>query len=402
MDSSVIIVVLLVALVISISVSVKALIRQKNSSDLDSEASKEEVTSMLERLTSDLKVQMGELANKALQDNNEQFLTLASERMNVVKEQTKGLLDPFTKQIDQLGKTVSELRSAHDKEKGAVETLTSRMGELSASNVALTEALRSPTARGAWGENQLRNVIELAGMAPYCDYEEQATGENRSGSIGRPDVRVRLPNGAHLAVDAKVPLDAYLEAQESSDQAEIESHLSRHASALRSHVNALANRKYWEQNDGPAPEFVVLFVPGESFLADALRVDVSLLQDAMEKRVLLASPVNLLALLWAVARGWQEARITEHAKEIADLGEELYERIGTVLGHMDKTGRGLNSAVNSYNTMIGSVDGRLMATLRKFPDLGIGNEVIASPEELETKPRDLQAEEMKGLSQPEN
>lgn len=401
MDSSVIIVVLLVALVISISVSVKALIRQKNSSDLDSEASKEEVTSMLERLTSDLKVQMGELANKALQDNNEQFLTLASERMNVVKEQTKGLLDPFEKQIEQLGKTVSELRSAHDKEKGVVETLASRMGELSESNVALTEALRSPTARGAWGENQLRNVIELAGMTPYCDYEEQSTGENRSGNAIRPDVVVRLPNGAYLAVDAKVPLDAYLEAQESSDKTEIENHLSRHATSLRAHVNALASRKYWELNDGPAPEFVVLFVPGESFLADALRVDVSLLQDAMEKKVLLASPVNLLALLWAVARGWQEARITEHAKEIADLGEELYERIGTVLNHMDKTGRGLTSAVNAYNTMIGSVDGRLMVTLRKFPNLGIGSNEILSPEELENKPRDLQVEEMKGLSSPE-
>tara|TARA_B100001123_G_scaffold243653_1_gene272381 strand:+ start:3628 stop:4836 length:1209 start_codon:yes stop_codon:yes gene_type:complete len=401
MDSSVIIVVLLIALTTSVFVSVKTLRNQKVSSHMKSDESEDEVSSMLERLTSDLKVQMGELATKALQDNNEQFLTLASERMNVVKEQTKGLLDPFVKQIDQLGKTVSELRSAHDKEKGVVETLTSRMGELSASNVALTEALRSPTARGAWGENQLRNVIELAGMTPYCDYEEQSTGENRSGNIIRPDVIVRLPNGAYLAVDAKVPLDAYLEAQESSDQVEIENHLSRHATALRAHVNALASRKYWELNDGPAPEFVVLFVPGESFLADALRVDVSLLQDAMEKRVLLASPVNLLALLWAVARGWQEARITEHAKEIADLGEELYERIGTVLGHIDKTGRGLTSAVNAYNTMVGSVDGRLMVTLRKFPNLGIGNDEISSPEELEAKPRDLQVDEMQGLSSPE-
>ncbi|MBU39174.1 MAG: hypothetical protein CL430_01230 [Acidimicrobiaceae bacterium] len=404
MDSSLVIIILIVALAVSIFVTAKALRNQKVFSDTDTDETKgnDDMASMVAQLTLELKAQMGEVASKALQDNNEQFLTLASERMNVVKEQTKGLLDPFTKQIDQLGKTVSELRSAHDKEKGAVETLTSRMGELSASNVALTEALRSPTARGAWGENQLRNVIELAGMTPYCDYEEQPTGENRSGNIGRPDVRVRLPNGAHLAVDAKVPLDAYLEAQEASDQSEIENHLSRHASALRSHVNALAGRKYWEQNDGPAPEFVVLFVPGESFLADALRVDVSLLQDAMEKRVLLASPVNLLALLWAVARGWQEARITEHAKEIADLGEELYERIGTVLGHMDKTGRGLNQAVNAYNTMIGSVDGRLMVTLRKFPDLGIGNEEISTPEELETKPRDLQVDEMKGLSSPEN
>ena len=200
MDSSVIIVVLLIALTTSVFVSVKTLRNQKVSSHMKSDESEDEVSSMLERLTSDLKVQMGELATKALQDNNEQFLTLASERMNVVKEQTKGLLDPFVKQIDQLGKTVSELRSAHDKERGVVETLTSRMGELSASNVALTEALRSPTARGAWGENQLRNVIELAGMTPYCDYEEQSTGENRSGNIIRPDVIVRPVSYTHLTL----------------------------------------------------------------------------------------------------------------------------------------------------------------------------------------------------------
>ena len=395
MDSSAAIYVLLIVLIVIVFFLFRLLSKQRSLPE--STSADNEVTLLVNQLASELKIQIGEVATKALNDNNEQFLTLASERMNVVKEQTKGLLDPFAEQINQLGKTVGELRSAHEKERGTVQTLTSQIGELNASTVALGEALRSPTARGAWGENQLRNVIELSGMEPYCDYEEQSTGENRSGAIGRPDVRVRLPNGAYLAVDAKVPLNAYLEAQQASDPNDVTSHLSRHSSALRAHMNSLAARKYWEQNDGPAPEFVVLFVPGESFLADALRVDVSLLQDAMEKRVLLASPVNLLALLWAVARGWQEARITEHAKEIADLGEELYERIGTVLGHMDKTGRGLTSAVSSFNNMVGSVEGRLMVTLRRFPDLGVGSEEISKPEEIESIARDLQAEETTDL-----
>jgi DNA recombination protein RmuC len=231
-------------------------------------------------------------------------------------------------------------------------------------------------------------------MVPYCDYEEQATGENREGAGGRPDVRVRMPNGAHLAVDAKVPLSAYLDAQAATDAVDVDRHMARHAAALRAHVNALASKKYWEQNEGPAPEFVVLFVPGESFLADALRSDVSLLQDAMEKRVLLASPVNLLALLWSVARGWQEARIAENARLIADLGEDLYSRMGKVLEHLGKTGRGLDQAVRSYNDLIGSVEGRLLVTLRRFPELGVGTDPLESPSELESLPRSPQVPEV--------
>jgi DNA recombination protein RmuC len=203
-----------------------------------------------------------------------------------------------------------------------------------------------------------------------------------------------MPNGAHLAVDAKVPLSAYLDAQAATDAVDVDRHMARHAAALRAHVNALASKKYWEQNEGPAPEFVVLFVPGESFLADALRSDVSLLQDAMEKRVLLASPVNLLALLWSVARGWQEARIAENARLIADLGEDLYSRMGKVLEHLGKTGRGLDQAVRSYNDLIGSVEGRLLVTLRRFPELGVGTDPLESPSELESLPRSPQVPEV--------
>ena len=349
-------------------------------------------------IAAEVRVQTGEAATLALQANNEQFLALATERMNAVQEQTRGLLDPFAEQMRQLGRTVGDLRTAHDKEKGAVDALTTEIGrqitELTSSTVTLSQALRSPTARGAWGENQLRNVIELSGMAPYCDYEEQPTGQNREGARGRPDVRVRMPSGAHLAVDAKVPLSAYLDAQVATDPAEVEGHLARHAAALRAHMRDLSGRRYWEQDDGPAPEFVVLFVPGESFLADALRSDTTLLQDAMEKRVLLASPVNLLALLWSVARGWQEARVSEHAREIAELGEELYDRVGTVLGHVDRTGRGLATAVRAYNDLVGSVDGRLLVTMRKFPDLGAGSGDLVAANEVEALPRRVQAEEL--------
>ncbi len=352
---------------------------------------------LLERVTSEMRVQMGQLAGEALAVNNEQFLALAEQRFQNQQERTKNLLDPFGIQMKSLGETVGKLRAAHEQDKGAVEKMTDEMtrqiGQLSNSTASLTEALRSPTARGAWGENQLRNVIELAGMEAYCDYEEQTVGENREGISGRPDVRVRMPNGAHLAVDAKVPLAAYLDAQAAAEQSEVERHLARHAASLRSHVISLSSKRYWEQNDGPAPEFVVLFVPGESFLADALRADAGLLQEAMEKRVLLASPVNLLALLWAVAKGWQEATIAESAREIADLGADLYSRMSKVLEHLAKTGRGLDQAISSYNDLVGSVEGRLLVTLRRFPELAGGTGDLEAPSEVESSARSLQRSE---------
>ncbi len=337
-------------------------------------------------------------ATDALAANSEQFLTLAGERMGVVHEQTKGLLDPVTAKMDELGRTVASLQKAHDTQKGSVDQLTSQMGAqisaLNASTTTLAEALRSPTYRGSWGEQQLRNVIEMAGMTRYCDFDEQTAGENRAGTGVRPDVRVRLPNGAHLAIDAKTPFDAYQRAQEATDPAEVERELSLHATALKKHVDDLASKKYWEHNDGPAPEYVVLFVPGESFLADAARARPDLLQEAMRKRVLLASPVNLLALLWAVARGWQEARISDHARDIAELGQEVYDRMGTVLGHVDKTGKGLVSAVRAYNELVGSVDSRLLVSLRKFPELGTSGDELVTPAEVEVLPRSLQADEL--------
>ena len=198
-----------------------------------------ESASLAQQVAVALDAQLRKVAAEALTDNNEQFLTLATERFNTVTEQTKGLLQPVTSQMKQLGETVAELRKAHDAEKGAVDQMVVQMGsqinQLNHSTVSLAEALRSPTYRGAWGDNQLRNIIEMAGMTRYCDFDEQTSGENREGAAGRPDVRVRLPNGAHLAVDAKTPFDAYWRAQQATEPEEIERELVLHAAALKKH-----------------------------------------------------------------------------------------------------------------------------------------------------------------------
>ncbi len=348
-------------------------------------------TALAQHIGAEVKAQMSEVATAALEANNKQFLTLADQKM-------QGLQAPFDAEMKKLAEEVGRLEESNKTRKGAVDELMKQMGtkitELNTSTVTLSEALRSPTYRGSWGEQQLRNVIEMAGMTPYCDFEEQTGGENREGNRVRPDVRVRLPNGAHLAIDAKTPFDAYARAQEATDPAVVELELKAHAKALKSHVDDLASKKYWEHNDGPAPEYVILFVPGESFLADAARARPELLAEAMNKKVLLASPVNLLALLWAVHRGWQEARISENAREIAELGEDLYNRVGVLLEHVDKTGRGLNTAVNAYNKLVGSVDGRLMPSLRKFPELGVGSDELSTPQSLEALPQQVQAAEL--------
>ena len=357
-----------------------------------------DATALAAQIGAEVRAQVTESAANALKLNNDQFLTLAAERMGAVHEKTKGLLDPFSEQMRKLGETVGHLQTAHEKDKGAVGAMTLQLGrqmsDLQTSTTTLTEALRSSSARGAWGENQLRNVIELSGMEPYCDFTEQVTAQNLAGDRIRPDVKVRLPNGAQLFVDAKVPLDAYLRAQEATDQTVVDAELKAHAKALEMHVKALAGKKYWEADGEPSPEFVVLFVPGESFLADALRAEPGLLQEAMNQRVLLASPVNLLALLWAVAGGWQQARLADNARTIAELGTELSARVGTLLDHVAKTGRGLGTAIGAYNRLVGSVDDRLMPTMRKFPDLGVGSDELASPSDIELGPRDLRAAEL--------
>jgi DNA recombination protein RmuC len=231
-------------------------------------------------------------------------------------------------------------------------------------------------------------------MAPYCDFAEQSVASGEGGRQ-RPDLTVNLPNGAFIVVDSKVPLSAYLEMQDAANEAERQRLLVEHGKAMRAHVKALAEKRYWEQFP-ESPDFVVMFVPGESFLADALRVDASLAEDAMRSRVVVTSPMSLMALLLTVARGWQTRQIAENATKVQSEAAELYRRIDTVLESMAKTGRGLTTATDAYNKMIGSVEARLLPSMRRFREFGVPGDDLVDVPQLEHSVREIGAEELGG------
>ena len=316
-----------------------------------------------------VEAEMRKTAQETLQASTQQSAEFFAAQQRNIENQTRALLSPFEEQIKGLSGSVTALQTTYSQEQGTVAQLAVQITSLQSTTTTLTNSLKSPTARGSWGENQLRNVIQLAGMEPYCDYSEQFTG-GAAEADQRPDVVVRLPNGALIAIDSKAPLSAYLRMQDASDVATKEIELKAHAKLMRDHMKKLADKKYWNQFP-EAPDFVVMFIPGEGFVSDAMRSDPTLLDDAMKSRVLVASPVNLLALLFAVAKGWQAHSIAEHANEIASLGNELYERVSYLLTLVSKTGNNLNSAITAYNEMVGSLEGRMLPTLRKFRDLKV-------------------------------
>ncbi len=250
---------------------------------------------------------------------------------------------------------------------------------------SLATALRKPQVRGRWGELHLRRAVELAGMVDRCDFEEQVPMAD--GTL-RPDVVVRLAGGKSVVVDAKVPLDAFLDATSEVTDAEREAQLQRHARQLRTHVDGLAAKRYWRAL-AESPEFVVLFVPGESFLSAALEADPALLEYAAEKRVVLATPTTLIALLKTVAHGWQHDTLAERAQQIHLLGRELHDRLSTMSGHLDQMGRSLNAAVGHYNQAVGSLESRVMVSARRFGDLEVTDERLPSPRQVESEARSV-------------
>ncbi|MHB1090944.1 MAG: DNA recombination protein RmuC [Ilumatobacteraceae bacterium] len=338
--------------------------------------------------------QIRQVTQEALSNANDQVDRLYQARSQTLTSDTKTLLDPVATQLQELRSAVTSLQSSYDENKGLSNIISTQISQLTDTTAALHGALKSSSARGAWGEQQLRNVIELAGMESYCDFDEQTTLSNND-RLQRPDAVVRLPNNSRVVIDAKTPLDAYLRAQEAPDTASQQHFLQDHAKSVRDHARVLADKKYWTQFDR-APEYVIMFIPGESFLSDALRADPTLLEVAMRSRVLIASPVNLLALLLAVAKGWQAFQIAEHAEKIAQLGKELYERVDTVLEHVDKTGRGLETAIKAYNSMVGSMESRVLPTLRKFKETGIAVGEVEDLKAIDTAPRQLSAPELNG------
>ena len=344
-----------------------------------------------------VQTEMLKTAQQALAANNEQAKQQADQTLagqsQALQQQAQILLQPFEERIKQLTESVTALQGTYTAEQATVLALTGQITTLQESTTSLKNALKSPTARGSWGENQLRNVIRLAGMENYCDFTEQFTG-----GVGerdqRPDVVINLPSGARLAVDSKAPLAAYLRMQETSDVPQQEIELKQHAKDLRLHVKTLADKKYWDQFGHATPDFVVMFIPGEGFVADAMKADTALLDDAMKQRVLIASPVNLLALLLTISKGWQAHSLAEHAEMVAKLGVEVYDRVGTVIEEINKMGKNLGTTNTAYNDMVASFERRLLVTLRKFKDLGVVQTDIKDVKSIETaSPRAVNAPE---------
>jgi DNA recombination protein RmuC len=257
---------------------------------------------------------------------------------------------------------------------------------------ALSTALRKPHVRGQWGELHLRRAVELAGMVEHCDFDVQVH-LTHDDAVQRPDLVVRLAGGRSVVVDAKVPLDAYLDALATDDPEEAAGHLRRHARQLRSHVESLSAKAYWRALPD-APEFVVLFVPAESFLAAALEADPTLLEHAAARDVVVATPTTLIALLRTIAHGWTTETLAERTREIHELGRELHARLGVMGGHLDKVGRSLKAAVEAYNGAVGSIESRVLVTARQFEDIGVAREALPAVRPVEELPRPLTAAEL--------
>ncbi|SDS48939.1 DNA recombination protein RmuC [Nocardioides scoriae] len=258
---------------------------------------------------------------------------------------------------------------------------------------ALSTALRRPHVRGQWGELHLRRSVELAGMVEHCDFDEQVHLTDGEARTQRPDLVVHLAGGRSVVVDAKVPLDAHLDALAADDEDEVQAHLRRHVRQFRAHVDALSSKAYWRSLPG-SPEFVVMFVPAESFLAAALEVDATLLDHAASRDVVLASPTTLIALLRTVAHGWTTELLAERTREIHELGRELHARLGVMGGHLDRVGRSLKGAVEAYNGAVGSLESRVLVTARQFEDVGVTRTQLPPVRPVTTTPRPLTAAEL--------
>jgi DNA recombination protein RmuC len=344
-----------------------------------------------------------QLADRQFQSHSETFLKLARESLNVQTERAKGdlaareqaiegLVRPIREALTRAERQLQELdqsrRETHGSISAQLEALAASQQTLSAETRNLVSALRRPEVRGQWGEITLRRLVELAGMVEHCDFVSQSHRPTDSGAV-RPDMIIHLPEQRDLVVDVKTPLDAYLEATEAASDAARRAALERHAAIVAGRIRELAGKAYWSQFER-SPEFVILFIPGDQFLSAALAERPMLLDDALRQNIILATPTSLVALLKAVAYGWQQTALAANAEEIRGLAVQLYERITTFTAHLSGVGKALGDSVRAFNSSVGSLERMVLPSARRFTDLGVQpRQRIGSPKPVEDAPRDI-------------
>lgn len=363
----------------------------------------EEQKALIEAMKTEMTNTFNALSSAALKSSSEDFLRLASERLGKVVTDTKGKLGEHQAALDGMIKPLYETLKRYEEQIHAIEakrrqdygsleeqlkTLTSTHQQLQRETTNLVTALRNPQVRGRWGEITLRRSVELAGMSAHCDFSEQVSVGTETGRL-RPDMIIHLPMEREIVVDAKVSLDAYLDAIAASTEEERKLAMKRHAQQIRAHLNNLSSKSYWDQF-AQAPDYVVLFIPGESFFSAALEFDENLMEEGFAKKVILASPATLIAILGSVAHVWRQEKITKNAQAISELGRQLYERISILVQHFDNIGSNLEKAISAYNKAVGSMESRILPSVRRFKELGVtGADEIPVIEQIDLKPKNL-------------